>query len=129
MGELLDRFFEKLEFWNKKNIFTTFSRFHKGSSIKDVCTNLGTFGTPLLLSRSVHIWLTTPYPLPTVRVSTMLALFETLQLVDNSHWRVKKLIILFENSIKNIRVKTIFEMMSLHCIPYSPYWIQAEWKF
>ena len=26
-------------------------------------------------------------------------------------------------------MKTIFEMMSLHCVPYIPYWIQAEWKF
>ena len=26
-------------------------------------------------------------------------------------------------------MKTIFEMMSLHCIPYILYWIQAEWKF
>ena len=68
-------------------------------------------------------------PPPPVRVDTRLALFETLQLVNNSHWRVKKLIILFENNIKNIRMKTIFEMMSLHCVPYILYWIQAEWKF
>ena len=26
-------------------------------------------------------------------------------------------------------MKTIFEMMSLHCVPYILYWIQAEWKF
>ena len=77
---------------------------------------------------SVHIRLTTPLP-PPVRADTRLALFETLQLVNNSHWRVKKLIILFENNVKNIRMKTIFEMMSLHCVPYILYWIQAEWKF
>ena len=41
----------------------------------------------------------------------------------------KKLIILFENNVKNIRMKTIFEMMSLHCVPYILYWIQADWKF
>ena len=69
------------------------------------------------------------HPPPPVRADTRLALFETLQLVNNSHWRVKKLIILFENNVKNIRMKTIFEMMSLHCVPYILYWIQAEWKF
>ena len=69
------------------------------------------------------------HPPPPVRVDTRLALFETLQLVNNSHWRVKKLIILFENNVKNIRMKTIFEIMSLHCVPYILYWIQAEWKF
>ena len=68
-----------------------------------------------------------PPPLP-VRADTRLALFETLQLVNNSHWRVKKLIILFENNIKNIWMKTVFEM-SIHCVPYILYWIQAEWKF
>ena len=26
-------------------------------------------------------------------------------------------------------MKTIFKMMSLHCVPYILYWIQAEWKF
>ena len=36
----------------------------KGSSIKDVCKNLGIFGTPFPLSRPVHIWLTTPHPSP-----------------------------------------------------------------
>ena len=41
----------------------------------------------------------------------------------------KNLIILLENNVKNIRMKTIFEMMSLHCVPYILYWIQAEWKF
>ena len=41
----------------------------------------------------------------------------------------KKLIILFENNVKNIQMKTIFEMMSLHCVPYILYWIQADWKF
>ena len=83
-------------------------------------------GPPLPLSRPVHIWLTTPTP--PVRGDRRLALFKTLQLVNNSHWRVKKLIILFENNVKNIRMKTIFEMMSLHCVPYILYWIQAEWK-
>ena len=77
------------------------------------------------LSRPVHIWFTTP--LPPVHADTRLALFETLQLVNNSHWRVKKLIILFENNIKNIWMKTVFEM-SIHCVPYILYWIQAEWK-
>ena len=56
------------------------------------------------------------HPLPPTHADTRLALFETLQLVNNSHWRVKKLIILFENNIKNIWMKTIFEMMSLHSI-------------
>ena len=98
-------------------------------SMKDVCTNLGIFGTPPPPVQICPHLVDHPLPLPTVRVDTMLALFETLQLGNNSHWRVKKLIILFENSIKNIRVKTIIEMMSLHCIPYIPYWIQAEWKF
>ena len=41
----------------------------------------------------------------------------------------KKLIILFENNVKNIQMKTIFKMMSLHCVPCILYWIQAEWKF
>ena len=31
--------------------------------------------------------------------------------------------------LKNIWMKTIFEMMSLHCVPFILYWIQAEWKF
>ena len=26
-------------------------------------------------------------------------------------------------------MKATFEMMSLHCVPYILYWIQAEWKF
>ena len=39
------------------------------------------------------------------------------------------MIILFENNVKNIRMKTILEMMSLHCVPYILYWIQAERKF
>ena len=89
-------------------------------------------GHPLPLSRPAHIWSTNPPPSsppPPVRADTRLALFETLQLVNNSHWRVKKLIILFENNVKNIRMKTIFEMMSLHCVPCILYWIQAEWKF
>ena len=38
--------------------------FNMGSSIKDVRTNLGIFGTPLPLSRPVHIWLSTHYPSP-----------------------------------------------------------------
>ena len=41
----------------------------------------------------------------------------------------KKLISLYENNVKNIRMKTIFKMMSLHCVPYILYWIRAEWKF
>ena len=73
---------------------------------------------------STFDWPSIP-PFPSIR----LAIFETLQLVNNSRWRVKKLIILFENNVKNIRMKTIFEMMSLHCVPYILYWIQAEWKF
>ena len=61
-----------------------------GSSIKDVRTNLGIFGTPLRLSRPVHIWPTTSPPPPShlpppVRADTRVALFETLQLVNNSH--------------------------------------------
>ena len=66
---------------------------------------------------------------PPVRADTRLALFETLQLWNNSHRRVKKLIILFENNVKNILMKTTFEMMSLHCVQYILCWIQAEWKF
>ena len=53
----------------------------KGSSIKDVRTNLGIFGTPLSLPKPVHIRLTTR-PLP-VFVDTRLALFETLQFANN----------------------------------------------
>ena len=55
----------------------------RGSSIKDVYTNLGIFGTPLPLSRPVHIWLTIPHP--PASVDTRLALFEILRLVNNSH--------------------------------------------
>ena len=42
------------------------SLIYRGSSIKDVRTNLGIFGTPPSLpqSRPVHIWLTTPFPSP-----------------------------------------------------------------
>ena len=40
----------------------------------------------------LHIWFTTPSP--TVRADTRLALFETLQLVNNSYGRVNKGIIL-----------------------------------
>ena len=36
---------------------------------------------------------------------------------------------LFENKVKNIRMKTIFEMNSLHYVPYIFYWVHAEWKF
>ena len=44
---------------------------------------------PLLpMSRPVHICLSTPRP--PVRADTRLGLFETLQLVNNSYWRVKK---------------------------------------
>ena len=58
--------------------------FIMGSSIKDGRTNMGIFGTPLLpLSRPVRIWLTTPPP--PIRADTRLALFETLQLENNSH--------------------------------------------
>ena len=74
-------------------------------------------------------WLTTTPNPSLVRADTRLALFEALQLVNNSYLRVKKLIILFENNVKNIRMKTISEMMSLRCVPYILYWIQAEWKF
>ena len=81
------------------------------------CPGLSTFG-----------WPPRPPFLP-LSVDTRLALFETLQLVNNSHWRVKKLFILFENNIKNIRMKTIFKVMSLHCVPYIIYWMQAELKF
>ena len=60
----------------------------KGSSIKDVRINLGIFGTPPYAcpDLSAFGW---PPPHP-ARVDTRLALFETLQLVNNSHWRVKK---------------------------------------
>ena len=100
---------------------------HKGCPHKFVnfwdtpslCPGLSTFGRPPPPPSS---------PSPPVRADTRLALFETLQLVNNSHWRVKKLIILFENNIKNIWMKTVFEM-SIHCVPYILYWIQAEWKF
>ena len=59
-----------------------------GSSIKDVRTNLGIFGTP---TSPVHacpdlvdhlLPLSIPSP---VRADTRLALFETLQVVNNSH--------------------------------------------
>ena len=60
----------------------------KGSSIKDFRTNLGIFGTPPYAcpGLSAFGW---PPP-PPARADTRLALFETLQLVSNSHWRVKK---------------------------------------
>ena len=96
------------------------------SSIKDVRPNSWIFGTPPPPAQACPHWLTTPTP--PVRGDRRLALFKTSQLVNNSHWSVKKLIILFENNAKNIRMKTIFEMMSLHCVPYILYWIQAEWK-
>ena len=70
-----------------------------------------------------------PLLLPLPLFVQTLALFEISQLVNNSHWMVKKLIILFENKVKNVWMKTIFEMMSIHCVPYILYWIQAEWKF
>ena len=81
------------EVYNKKLDVSKLDRepklfYNKGSSIKNVHTNLGIFSTPLSLSRPVHIWLTT-LP-PPVRADIRLALFETLQLVSNSHWRVKK---------------------------------------
>ena len=59
-----------------------------GSSIKDVHTNLRIFGTPSPCpGLSTFVW---PPP-PPVRSDTRLALIETLQLVNNSHWKVKKL--------------------------------------
>ena len=94
---------------------------HKGCPHK-----FGNFWDPSLpcLGLSTFRW---PRPhFPSVRADTKLALFETLRLENNSHWRVKKLIILFEN---NVRMKNIFEMMSFHCVPHILYWIQAEWKF
>ena len=48
-----------------------------GSSIKDVRTNLDPPPPP-------------PLAPPSVRADIMLALLETLQLVNNSHWRIKK---------------------------------------
>ena len=62
MREPLDRFFEKLELCIKKKHLTTLSRFHKGSSIKDVCTNLGIFGTPPPPVQICPHWV--DYPLP-----------------------------------------------------------------
>ena len=51
----------------KKNkiILSSFSslRFAVGPSINDIRASLEIFGTPLPLSRPVHIWLTTPLPL------------------------------------------------------------------
>ena len=44
-------------------------------------------------------------------------------------YKFENLIILFENNVKNIRMKTIFEIMSLHCVLHILYWIQAEWRF
>ena len=35
--------------------------------------------------------------------------------------KFENLIILFENNVKIIRMKTIFEIMSLHCVPYFLY--------
>ena len=35
--------------------------------------------------------------------------------------RILLYLFLFENSAKNIRMKAIFEMMSLHCVPYIIY--------
>ena len=87
----------------------------------------GNFRDPLPLLRSVHIWFTTT-PRP-VRADTRLALFETFQLVNNPHWRVKKIDHSVWKKRKSVRMKTILEIMSLHCILYIVYWIQAEWKF
>ena len=113
----------------KKNkiILSSFSLllFAVGSSKKDFHTNLEIFGK--LPSPFPGLFKFGCSPTHPVRLDTRLALFETLQLVNNSHWRVKKLIILFENNLKNIRMKTI--LMSLHCVPYILHWIQAEWKF
>ena len=58
-------------------------------SMKDVCTNLGIFGTP----PPPPVPAGPPFgdhPTPPVRADTRLALFETLQLVNSSHWSVKK---------------------------------------
>ena len=60
-----------------------------GSSIKDACTNVGIFGTPYLCPGLST--LTTPPPCPCGHKT---GIFKTLQLVNNSHWMVKKLIIL-----------------------------------
>ena len=42
--------------------------------------------------------------------------------------RILLQLFLLENNLKSIRMKKLFEMMSLHCVPYILYWIQAEWK-
>ena len=57
-----------------------------GSSIKDVRTNLGIFGLPSACPGLSTFGQPPPPPLPPpVRADTRLALFETLQLVNNSH--------------------------------------------
>ena len=56
----------------------------KGLSLKDVRTNLGIFGTPPPpLQACPHLVDHPPAPCPCGH--TRLALFETLQLVNNSH--------------------------------------------
>ena len=100
-----------------------------GATYKGCPHKFGNFWDPSLPCPGLSTFRWPRPPFSSVRADTRLALFETLQLENNSHRRVKKLIILFENNIKNIRMKTIFEMMPLHCVPYILYCIQAEWKF
>ena len=84
-------------------------------------------GPPIPLSRPVHSWLTTPSPCPCGHKAGIIWNIATCKQFRQKG--KKKLIILFENNVKNIRIKTVFEMMSLHCVPYILYWIQVEWKF
>ena len=74
----------------RKHVFNIeWDIYNRGSSIKDVRTNLEIFGTPSpCLGLSTFGWPAPPPP--PVREDTRLALFETLQLANNSHWRVKK---------------------------------------
>ena len=83
----------------------------KGSSIKDVRINLGIFGTPPYAcpGLSAFGW---PPPHP-ARVDTRLALFETLQLVNNSHWRVKKT----DHSDTGCTHVCSYYTTSINCIP------------
>ena len=92
---------------------------HRGYPYK-----FGNFWDPLPLSRSVQIRLTTPSPCPCGQKAGIIwniASCEQFTLKSK-----KNLIILFENNIKNIRMKTIFKMMSLHCVPYIPYWMNTS---
>ena len=108
------------------DIFFTFSDGlqHKGCPHK-----FENFWDPPTLSRPVHFCLTTIPPCPFGHKAGIIWKIATFHTLNNSHWRVKKLIILFENNAKNIRMKTIFEMMSLHCVRYILYLIQAGRKF